>query len=189
MSPKDEMLIPSTSCAEPNRGWFALRVKLRHEKKVRWILHRMGFTSFTPLYSVRNKWADRYKLVELPLFPGYVFCQFSAGERAGILQTPGVIDVVRCGNTGCEQDSVRGLCFCWDTEERAVWRWTLAGDRNAVKLDRFEKIILASRNLLADASGFFTSGCSDSLSGATCVCDLIWHGPFQRSCAGTLQVC
>jgi transcription antitermination factor NusG len=50
-----------------------------------------------PLYVDRRKWADRYKNVSLPLFPGYVFSQFDFESRGPILRTPGVIDVVRFG--------------------------------------------------------------------------------------------
>ena len=33
----------------------------------------------------------------MPLFPGYVFCQFAANQQELVLRTPGVIDVVRAG--------------------------------------------------------------------------------------------
>jgi transcription antitermination factor NusG len=46
----------------------------------------------------RRKWADRWKNLALPLFPGYVFCHFDAVKRARVLATSGVIDVVRFGN-------------------------------------------------------------------------------------------
>jgi transcription antitermination factor NusG len=77
--------------------WFAVRVKSRHEKKVSATLEYKGLESLLPLYLARNTWSDRTQKVELPLFPGYVFCKTDRLNRVPILSTPGVIDVVRFG--------------------------------------------------------------------------------------------
>jgi transcription antitermination factor NusG len=79
--------------------WYAIRVRSKHEKKISWVLRLRDFDSFSPLYSARHRWTDRLKVVQLPLFPCYVFCQFGASQEALVLQTPGVIDVVRFGCT------------------------------------------------------------------------------------------
>jgi transcription antitermination factor NusG len=79
--------------------WFALRVKSRHEKAVACNLQGLEFASFTPLYTATHQWADRQKTLQLPLFPGYVFCQFSPGNRFSIMRTPGVIDIVKFGDS------------------------------------------------------------------------------------------
>lgn len=78
--------------------WFALRVRSRHEKSVTQTLECKGFQVFLPLYTSRNRWADRLKYVSLPLFPGYVFCRFKPGSASSILSTSGVVDVVGFGN-------------------------------------------------------------------------------------------
>lgn len=77
--------------------WYALRVKSRHEQTVQAQLERKQKDVFLPTYSVRNKWADRWKTVSMPLFPGYVFCRFDVAARGSVLATTGVIDVVRVG--------------------------------------------------------------------------------------------
>lgn len=77
--------------------WFALHVKSRHEKQVSLALRNKGYDEFLPLYRSRNKWADRYKDVYLPLFSGYVFCRIDATDLTPTLVTPGVIDAVRFG--------------------------------------------------------------------------------------------
>jgi len=79
--------------------WFALRVRSRHDKSVSMTLRNNGFEECLPLYRARHKWADRSKTVELPLFPGYVFCRFDPHRLIPILNTPGVIDIVRAGRT------------------------------------------------------------------------------------------
>ena len=79
--------------------WFALRVKPRHEKSVSASLRSRNVESLLPLYLTRNRWKDRYKEVSLPLFPGYVFSRFEYGNRSEIFRTPGLIDIVRFGDT------------------------------------------------------------------------------------------
>ena len=80
----------------PSR-WYALYVRSRHEKSVTAQLDAKFCEVFLPLYEARRRWADRWKTVSLPLFPGYVFCHFDIAARTRILETSGVIDLVRLG--------------------------------------------------------------------------------------------
>lgn len=79
--------------------WFALTAKPRHEKTIDHILRNKGLESFLPLYRARQQWSDRTKLVDLPLFPGYVFCRFGVATRLPVLTTPGVTSIVGFANT------------------------------------------------------------------------------------------
>lgn len=74
--------------------WFALQVRVRHETSVAQHLHGRGYEWFLPLYKCRKRWSDRVKEVEIPLFPGYLFCRFDPQNRFPILTSPGVIQVV-----------------------------------------------------------------------------------------------
>ncbi len=82
-----------------DRLWFAVGTKRNREKHVSEILAGKGYEYFLPLYRSRRKWSDRYKEIELPLFPGYVFCRFDPSRRLPILTTPGVVLVVGNGRT------------------------------------------------------------------------------------------
>lgn len=77
--------------------WYALRVRSRHERVVQDMLHRKGWEAFVPVYKDRRRWADRIKIVEFPLFPGYVFCRLEANNRLPVLNTPGVVEVLGNG--------------------------------------------------------------------------------------------
>lgn len=77
-----------------SHAWFALTARARHEKVVADNLQYKGLESFLPLYRARRQWTDRVQPVDLPLFPGYVFCRFAYASRMGVLNTPGVISVV-----------------------------------------------------------------------------------------------
>ncbi len=79
--------------------WYALWVKSRYENTVASHLQARGYESFLPLYKCQRRWSDRFKEIELPLFPGYVFCQFNPLNRLPILSIPGVVHVVGVGRT------------------------------------------------------------------------------------------
>jgi transcription antitermination factor NusG len=74
--------------------WFALQVRTRHETAIAGFLEAKGYEQFVPLYKFRKRWSDRVKVMESPLFPGYLFCRFDPQNRLPILKTPGVIQVV-----------------------------------------------------------------------------------------------
>jgi transcription antitermination factor NusG len=74
--------------------WFALQVRVQHEKLTAERLLGTGYELFLPLYTCRRKWSDRLKEIELPLFPGYLFCRFDPQFRLPILKTPGVVQIV-----------------------------------------------------------------------------------------------
>ena len=77
--------------------WYALRIRSNFEKATSQILQQKGYEAFLPAYQVRTRWSDRIKMVERPLFPGYLFCRFHERARLPILVTPGVVSVVGMG--------------------------------------------------------------------------------------------
>lgn len=78
-------------------SWYALQTRSRYEHFAAVHLRSKGYEPFLPVYTCRRRWADRMKNVELPLFPGYIFCRFSLLNRLPILITPGVIQAVGSG--------------------------------------------------------------------------------------------
>ena len=49
------------------------------------------------MYRTARQGSDRPKQIEVPLFPGYVFCKFDVNERLALLMIPGVMSVVNFG--------------------------------------------------------------------------------------------
>jgi transcription antitermination factor NusG len=74
--------------------WFAVHVRTRHETAIASFLEAKGYEQFVPLYKFKKRWSDRVKVLEAPLFPGYLFCRFDPQFRLPILKTPGVIQIV-----------------------------------------------------------------------------------------------
>jgi transcription antitermination factor NusG len=81
--------------------WFAVYTTCRHEKRVALHFEQREIEHFLPLYSARRKWRDGSKVVlELPLFPCYIFVRIPRLDRARVLSVPGAQAVV--GGTGGE---------------------------------------------------------------------------------------
>lgn len=57
-------------------------------------LNATGLEEFLPIYQVRRRWSDRIKIVDVPLFEGYVFCRFDDSQMIPVLSAPGVVHVV-----------------------------------------------------------------------------------------------
>lgn len=78
--------------------WYALYVRSRHEKVVESGLRGKGYPAFSPFYRTKRRRIDRIVEIDVPLFPGYVFCHFDSDKRLPILTTPGLVGVVGPGN-------------------------------------------------------------------------------------------
>lgn len=74
--------------------WFALNVKSRYERMAAKFLESRGYQSFLPMYKSRRCWSDRVKELDVPLFPGYLFCRFNIHNRLPVLVVPGVLGIV-----------------------------------------------------------------------------------------------
>jgi transcription antitermination factor NusG len=57
-------------------------------------LESKGYETFLPTYPAKRRWSDRTKIVVLPLFEGYVFCQLDTERAARVITTPGVVRLV-----------------------------------------------------------------------------------------------
>ena len=80
--------------------WYAIQVRSKLTSVASATLRGKGYEEFLPLYRLRRSWSDRIKELELPLFPGYLFCRFNPNDRlVPVLTTPGVIRIVSAGKT------------------------------------------------------------------------------------------
>jgi transcription antitermination factor NusG len=86
-------------CDSGRNKWFALRVKPRFEKTVASLVRSKGYEEFLPLYRSRRRWSDRFKAVDLPLFPGYLFCHLNPEHRLPLLTIPGALHLIGIGRT------------------------------------------------------------------------------------------
>lgn len=84
------------------RNWFALTVKPQHEFRVVEGLKGLNdIESFLPTYKDKRIWSDRIKLLDVPLFAGYVFARFEySAHRIPVLRVSGVRSIAGCGSAG-----------------------------------------------------------------------------------------
>ena len=74
--------------------WYVTCTSPRHERIVSRQLGERGIDSFLPTYASVRRWKDRRKVLELPLFPGYVFVRVNAENRVELLRLPGVLGLI-----------------------------------------------------------------------------------------------
>jgi len=75
--------------------WFAIYTRSRHEKHVNQDLEKREIETFLPLRKVRRQWSDRKKIIEEPLFKGYLFVRIPLVKRLDVLKTIGVVNFVQ----------------------------------------------------------------------------------------------
>jgi transcriptional antiterminator NusG len=74
-------------------NWYAVYVKSRHEFVAFNELQHKRIEAFLPMIKRISQWKDRRKLIEYPLFPGYVFVKVPSypGAFLEVLKTRGVV--------------------------------------------------------------------------------------------------
>jgi transcription antitermination factor NusG len=81
------------SVANEGERWYALHVRPRFEGIAVLKLEGKGYPAYLPPYRLRPRRSYSARDIEIPLFPGYIFCKFDYAARGRILLIPGVISV------------------------------------------------------------------------------------------------
>jgi transcription antitermination factor NusG len=86
--------------SSPQLRWVAAYTKPRHEKRIAEFLQQRRISFFLPMYCSRCKWKDgSKKILELPLFPSYIFINIPLANKVSVLEIPGVLSIVSRGRT------------------------------------------------------------------------------------------
>jgi transcription antitermination factor NusG len=111
---RDESLQDIASHFGP--AWYPLQTRYQCERRVDAALRDQGFESFAPMRLERRRWTDRTKLVESPIFPGYMFVRMEADPKllVKVLRFPGLVRFVTSGGKlfpvpDAEIETVRAL--------------------------------------------------------------------------------
>lgn len=84
--------------AASERNWYAVFTVPQNEKSVVKHLEAREIESFLPVYETVKVWKNRQRMkVVSPLFPTYLFVHINHRERARVLQSPGVLQIVGNG--------------------------------------------------------------------------------------------
>ena len=112
--------------------WYAVRVRSRFEFVTSAVLEERGYETFLPSY----RSTDRMKEVEIPLFPGYLFCRFDAADPYRVLNSPGVVNVISVGPRPLpvdEQEVASIQKVCRSGRDTQPWPFLQVGRRVRVE--------------------------------------------------------
>jgi transcriptional antiterminator NusG len=89
-SPAEEFQLPwpaiEVNTAEV--AWYVIHTCCHHERQVEQRLRQKNLEVFLPRLTVVRQWQDRKKLLQVPLFPGYLFVH-------DVLETPIYYDIIK----------------------------------------------------------------------------------------------
>ncbi|HEU0007089.1 MAG TPA: UpxY family transcription antiterminator [Terriglobia bacterium] len=74
--------------------WYAVYTRSHQERVVKTQLDGRGVENFLPTYEKTSQWKDRKKLIQMPLFPGYLFVKILSVRRLEVLKAYGVVQIV-----------------------------------------------------------------------------------------------
>ena len=74
--------------------WVAIYTNPRAEKQTEKRLQDLGHETYLPLQRKLHQWSDRWKNVEVPLFPSYLFVKMRSKDIVPVRNTNGVSYIV-----------------------------------------------------------------------------------------------
>lgn len=80
-----------------DQRWLCLQVRSGWEFRSALGLKERGYDYFVPTFKQKREWSDRTKIVEVPLFTGYLFLRFDVRNDHSVVTVPGVIRFVGTG--------------------------------------------------------------------------------------------
>ena len=115
--------------------WYALHVRPRFEYLVAFRLQQRGVEHYFPLRLITRQSANGQRSIEVPLFPGFVFCKAHPTVHRSLLTIPGILDVVRGSATDAavSEQSIENLKRIINTGLAVQpWPFTSSGKRVTV---------------------------------------------------------
>jgi transcription antitermination factor NusG len=118
----------------PVPGWYAIYTRSHFEKRVAADLTAKHIQNYLPVVEQVHQWKDRKKLIEVPVFPSYVFARFrdSNKTRLEVLRVAGAVRILGHGESiepipDWEIESIRRLlranvrCFAHPFLREGAW--------------------------------------------------------------------
>jgi transcription termination/antitermination protein NusG len=83
----------NTAAILGDSSWYAVSTRSRQEKVAASMLESFGIENFLPLALERRQWSDRKQVVNVPLFPGYLFVRIPMLRelQLRVLKVPGIV--------------------------------------------------------------------------------------------------
>ena len=90
----------TTEKASESQGnpWLVLRTRSHHENIVESSLRQKHINVFLPRHHVVRRRRDRRTVLQMPLFPGYIFVHLPFLDRSRVLTIPNIVSLVGSRN-------------------------------------------------------------------------------------------
>src|SRR5271154_152097 len=96
-------------------NWYAIQTRSNCEQRVSSRLTDMGIENYLPSFQEIRQWRDRKKVVDVPVFPGYLFVRFddSSASRVAVSRTEGAVRILGAGERieAVPDEEIEGLCL------------------------------------------------------------------------------
>lgn len=79
---------------EIKKKWYVVYTRPRWEKKVAEYLAAAYIEHYCPLHKISRQWSDRIKVIQEPLFKGYVFVYILETEKSAVKKINGILNFV-----------------------------------------------------------------------------------------------
>jgi transcription antitermination factor NusG len=146
--------------------WYAVYTRSHCEKIVARELAARQIENYLPAFQELRQWSDRKKVVDLPVFPGYLFARFADSNhtRVEVLRAQGAVQILGAAGRiepvpDFEIDSVRRLldsrvhCFAHPFLQEGAWvrvrRGPLKGQEGRLISIKNQTRLLVSITMLA----------------------------------------
>jgi len=116
----ENLVMAGSVCRSTQPLWYAAYTAPNHEKRVAEQLDCRSIQHLLPTYESRRRWQDRYKILHLPLFPGYVFVRMALEDRLQVLTIPGVVHLVGVNHrpSPIPEPEIESVRTCMDRQLR-----------------------------------------------------------------------
>lgn len=88
---------PDTNPNAARTAWYVVHTCSHHERRVERRLQERGLEVFLPHLTVVRRWRDRKKILQVPLFPGYLFVHDDLETSSAyydVIMAPGVVQIL-----------------------------------------------------------------------------------------------
>ena len=96
--------------------WFVAHTKPRREKKLAQHCQRQGIAATLPCYDSAHKYRGKTVVFRKPLFPGYVFLQLEAGQKASLRDNDHVANLLDVFDQETFQRQLDDILLALDTD-------------------------------------------------------------------------
>jgi transcription antitermination factor NusG len=106
---------------KPTSAWYVLHTRSRFENVVFTSLSGKRLETFLPKMRVKSRRKDRHKMIDVPVFPGYVFVRSTLlpAEHVDILKTVGAVRLIgnSAGPSPVPDDTIESLRIMTDVPD------------------------------------------------------------------------